>query len=140
MSKLIFVQKLWHFEVCNFGRISYKKYFVNLWSIKLKFLPGPHYIKTKIWSARFLKFGELAISCHFYTENLNFWLFGAMLKLHKIVNSSNFTKIQIFCLDIMRDWFKFQHDWEQIDRLVLIYLKYLFLMRDPAKTSDCKMP
>ena len=25
MSKLIIVQKLSHFEVCNFGRISYKK-------------------------------------------------------------------------------------------------------------------
>ena len=82
MSKLIFVQKLSHFEVHDFGRISHKKtdkidvlrYFtpnVSAPSIFVRIGWNLHQITTPYRELRrpFWKFWKLAILWHFCTKN-----------------------------------------------------------------------
>ena len=84
MSKLIFVQKLSHFEVRDFGRISYKKtdkidilrYFtpnVSAPSIFVQISWDLHQMTSSYWEIKlrriFWKFWKLAILCYFCTKD-----------------------------------------------------------------------
>ena len=110
MSKLIFVQKLSHFEFPDFGRISYKKtdkidilrYFtpnVSAPSIFVQISWNLHQMTTPYRGPKlrrlFWKFWKLAILCHFCTKNsLNLVILRSffVLKWLKIINFQNFQK------------------------------------------------
>ena len=102
MSKLIFVQKLLHFEVCDFGKISLKKngqnwHFVifyakcvstfNFCSNLLKFAPDDHTkSKTQIKDLRDFSFFRLfmifnAIDAHFFCFCYEIRYFAVFLKV-----------------------------------------------------------
>ena len=110
MSKLICVQKLSHFEVRDFSRISYKKtdkidilrYFtpnVSAPSIFVQISWNLHQMTTPYRGPKlrrlFWKFWKLAILCHFCTKNgLNLGILRPFFvqKWHKITNFQNFQK------------------------------------------------
>ena len=128
MSKLICVQKLSHFEVRNFSRISYKKmdkidisrYFtpnVSAPSIFVQISWNLHQMTTPYRGPKlrrlFWKFWKLAILCQFFTKNgLKMAIFRPFFvkNWHKTANFQNFQKSSLNFVPLYgrNIWCKFQ--------------------------------
>ena len=128
MSKLIFVQKLLHFEVRDFGRISNKE--IEKSQILWYFTPnvsGPSIFAQISWNLDqmfppyrgtkprklFWKFWKLAVLCQFFTKNgLKIAIFRPFFvkNWHKIANFQNFQKSSLNFVSLYDGniWCKFQ--------------------------------